>query len=85
MKLYSINIITPYATIPRVTAKLTGLKLKVVKVTPEFKKSEEFAKLSSTESFPLLETKEGGLNETCAMAIYICQSAGGKYLGSNPV
>ncbi len=40
MKLYTMNIITPYATIPRVTAKLTGQQLEVVKVTPEFKKSE---------------------------------------------
>ena len=57
MKLYSINIITQYATIPRVTAKLTGLKLEVVKVTPEFKKSEEFAKYHQLNLFLCLKQK----------------------------
>jgi len=44
----------------------------VIKVDEEFKKSAEFKKLSSTDQLPLLETKEGGLQESSAIAVYLC-------------
>jgi glutathione S-transferase len=41
--------------------------------------------LTTTDSFPLLQTSEGNLHESTAIAVYFCQLAGGKYLGSNAV
>jgi glutathione S-transferase len=72
MKLYTLNVINSYTTMPRVVAKLTGQTVEVVKVDAEFKKSAEFLKLSSTDQFPLLETKEGGIQESTAIAVYFC-------------
>ena len=72
MKLYTVNVINAYTTIPRVAALLTNQQVEVVKVDAEFRKSPEYLKLTTTDSFPLLETKDGCLHESSAIAVYFC-------------
>lgn len=48
------------------------------------RKSEAYKKLTTTDKFPLLETNEGCLHESTAIAKYFCTLAG-KFLGSNAI
>lgn len=84
MKLHAYNPINSLTSLDRVVAKLTGQKLEVVVVSEDKKKSADYKKVNPRAQFPMLETEEGHLYESTAIAKYICQVAG-KLLGSNAV
>ena len=85
MKLYALNPQNSLVAVTRVTALMTGTKVQFVTVDDAFRKSAEYKKLNTTDKFPLLETKEGGLHESTAICKYFCALADNKFLGSNAV
>ena len=84
MKLHAYNPINSMVSLDRLVAKLTGQKLEVVVVSDDKKKSAEYKKINPRAQFPMLETEEGVLYESTAIAKYLCQVSG-KLLGSNAV
>lgn len=85
MKLYGLNPINSLICQVRVTARLTGQQIEYVNVTDEFRKSDEYKKMTTTDKFPLLQTDEGCIHETSAICKYLCAVSGGKLLGSNAI
>merc|ERR1712086_302600 len=84
MKLYGQNPINSYISCIRVVDRLCGQNVSYVQVTDEFKKSDEYKKMTTTDKFPLLQTDEGCMHETTAICKYLC-AVHGKYLGNNAV
>ena len=82
MKLHSKNPNAPGCAVVRLVAEVLEQKVDVCVSEDGYEKSEEFKKLSITSTFPLLETKEGGLQESNAICKYLCHLAGGKLLGA---
>ena len=83
MKLYLTNPLSSCCSITRVAADLTGQKVDVVVVDDAMKKT--LSVKNTTGLYPMLETSEGCLNESFAIAKYFCALAGGKFLGSTNV
>jgi len=83
MKLYLTNPLSPYCAITRVAADMAGQTVEVVIVDDAMKKT--LAAKNTTGLYPMLETSEGCINESFAIAKYFCTLAGGKFLGSNNV
>lgn len=79
MKLYYSNPQGFGTSLVRVAAKLTGQTIEYVAVDDAIKKTLEFP-----DKLPMLETSEGNLYETTAIAKYLC-ALGGKLLGKNAV
>lgn len=83
MKLHTINPNDSCCATIRVVAETLGQKLDLNVVDASFKKNAAFLKLNSTGSLPLLETKEGGLQESLAICKYLCALNGNKLLGES--
>ena len=61
MKLHTTNPNTPRTAVVRLVSALVEQNVSVNVVDDGFTKSPEWKKLAITNTFPLLETKEGGL------------------------
>jgi elongation factor 1-gamma len=85
MKLYVLNPTSPSCAVTRVVADLVGQKLDITVVDDAFRKSAEWKDMMTTDTFPLLKTDEGCLQQSSAICTYLAQLAGGKMLGSNAV
>merc|ERR1719272_2306578 len=81
MKLYTLNAMAPCCGVIRATADFVGQKVQVVVVDQAFRKTPEFKKMNSTDTFPILETAEGCVQESSAIVKYLCQLSN-KGLGS---
>lgn len=68
-----------------ITAKLAGVELEVINLDAEEQKSKEYKQKCLTGKFPCLETPEGHLFESAAIARYIAKLNPEKGLyGHNP-
>lgn len=83
MKLYLTNPLSSSCSITRVVADMTAQKVEIVIVDDAMKKT--LAAKNTTGLYPMLETSEGCLNESFAIAKYFCALAGGKFLGATNV
>lgn len=63
---------------------MTEQKFEIVIVDEKMRKSDDYKKKTTTDKFPLLETSEGCLHESTAIAKYLCTLAK-KFLGNNAV
>lgn len=81
MKLYVDFPIAPLNCLPRVVANATGQNVEMVIADDKMKKSLT----NNTGSFPVLETKEGSINEAIAISKYFCALAGDKMIGKTNV
>jgi len=85
MKLY-VNIPTSLPNaIARVAMDMTGQSAEIVVCDEAYRKTPAYKALTTTDKFPLLQTAEGSLHESSAIAKYFCSLAGGKFLGSTAV
>ena len=82
MKLYTPNPMTPCCGVIRAVADFVGQKITVQVVDEAFRKTPEFKLMNSTDTFPILETAEGCLQESSAIVKYLCQLSN-KGLGTN--
>jgi elongation factor 1-gamma len=64
---------------------MTGQKAELVIADEAFRKTPGYKALTTTDKFPLLQTGDGNLHESTAIAKYFCTLAGGKYLGTTAV
>lgn len=85
MKLY-VNIPTSMPNaLARIALDMTGQKADLIVADEEFRKTPGYKALTTTDKFPLLQTADGHLHESTAIAKYFCNLAGGKFLGTNAV
>ena len=85
MKLYvNIPVSLPNA-VARIAADLCNQNIEVIVADEAMRKTPAYKALTTTDKFPLLQTPEGCLHESTAIAKYFCQLAGGKFLGSNAI
>jgi len=84
-KLYCMNPVATDSGVVRVVADQVGQKLEVQVVDEAFRKSAEWKGMMTTDTFPLLKTNEGCLQQSSAICVYLATLAGGKMLGSNAV
>ena len=85
MKLYcNIPHSLPNA-LARVALDLSGQEAEIVIADEEFRKTPAYKAMTTTDKFPLLQTADGCLHESTAIAKYFCSLAGGKYLGNGPI
>jgi elongation factor 1-gamma len=85
MKLYcNIPHSTPNA-LARIVQDMTGQEAELVIADEEFRKTPGYKALTTTDKFPLLQTADGNLHESTAIAKYFCTLAGGKFLGNTAV
>ncbi len=84
MKLYVTDPLSHTSALARVAIELTSQNVETVVLTKAQAFSAEFRAKNVFGTFPLFETKEGTLNESSAIAVYLAELSG-KYLGSNPV
>ena len=68
----------------RVVAKMNGKQVELVMVSDEMRASKEYKAVNPTNKFPLLETPEGNLQESIAIAKFLA-SGHATLLGSNLV
>jgi len=61
MKLHTKNVNCASCSSIRLVAEMVGQKVEVCVCDDSYENSAEFKKLAITNTFPLLETKEGGL------------------------
>jgi hypothetical protein len=61
MKLYLNRMTTEPNALVRVVMEMTRIKPEVIHATEEFRKTEEYKKLTVTDRFPLLVTGDGVL------------------------
>jgi len=85
MKLYVNNATSMPNALARIVQHATGQDAELVVADDEFRKTPGYKALTTTDKFPLLQTAEGCLHESTAIAKYFCTLAGGKFLGSNAV
>ena len=85
MKLYVNSLHTMPNALARIVMEMTGQQAEVVVADEEFRKTPGYKALTTTDKFPLLQTAEGNLHESSAIAKYFCTLAGGKFLGTSPV
>ena len=83
--LYCMNPVAPDSGVVRVVADQLGQKLQVQVVDEAFRKSAEWKGMMTTDTFPLLKTNEGCLQQSSAICMYLASLAGGKMLGANAV
>jgi elongation factor 1-gamma len=82
MKLYVLNPTSPCCGVVRIVADMAGQKLDVQVVDEAFRKSAEWKGMMTTDTFPLLKTDEGCLQQSSAICAYLATLAGGKLLGA---
>ena len=82
MKLYVLNPTSPSCGVVRIVADMAGQKLDVQVVDEAFRKSAEWKGMMTYDSFPLLKTDEGCLQQSSAICAYLATLAGGKLLGA---
>jgi elongation factor 1-gamma len=82
MKLYVLNPTSPCCGVVRIVADMAGQKLDVQVVDEAFRKSAEWKGMMTYDSFPLLKTDEGCLQQSSAICAYLATLAGGKLLGA---
>jgi glutathione S-transferase len=70
-KIYTNYPWNPYVAMCRVVAEAAGAQCEMVVVDEEKKNSAEHKKINMTGKYPLLETEEGCLNESVAIAKYL--------------
>ena len=63
---------------------MSGQKAEIVIVDEEMKKSAAIKAINTTGKYPLLETADGCIQESSAIAKYFC-ALSGKFLGSNDI
>jgi len=85
MKLYCNSPHTTPNALARIVQDMTGQKAELVIADAEFRKTPGYKALTTTDKFPLLQTAEGTIHESTAIAKYFCTLAGGKFLGTSPV
>lgn len=83
MKIYNWRVGNLWVDLSFITANFAKVKLEEVFVTPEDLKSKEWKAKSLTGKTPMLETPEGNLVESAAIARYIASIGEGHLAGSN--
>jgi len=83
MKIYNWRVGNLWVDLSFITANFAKVKLEEVFVTPEDLKSKEWKAKSLTGKTPMLETPEGNLVESAAIARYIAAIGEGHLAGSN--
>ena len=85
MKLY-VNVPTSLPNaVARIAQDLTGQQAEMVVCDEAYRKTAGYKALTTTDKFPLLQTADGNLHESSAIAKYFCFLAGDKFLGNNSV
>ena len=85
MKLYCNSLTTLPNAVARIAAEMTGQKVEVITCDAEFRKTPAYKAMTTTDKFPLLQTADGCLQESSAIAKYFCSLGGGKFLGTGPI
>ncbi len=83
MKIYNWRVGNLWVDLSFITANFAKVKLEEVFVTPEDLKSKEWKAKSLTGKTPMLETPEGNLVESAAIARYIASIGEGHLAGGN--
>ena len=83
MKIYNYRVGNFWVDLSVITANLAKVKLEEVFVTPEDMKSKEWKQKSFTGKTPMLETAEGTLVESSAIARYVASQGEGHIAGAN--
>ena len=83
MKIYNWRVGNLWVDLSFITANFAKVKLEEVFVTPEDLKSKEWKAKSITGKTPMLETPEGNLVESAAIARYIASIGEGHLAGAN--
>jgi elongation factor 1-gamma len=84
MKLYNNNPGNLFTAVAAITANFAGVQLDEVVLGPEEAKGKEYKTKVLTGKFPALETEQGVLFESAAIARYIARkNTGAGLLGSN--
>jgi glutathione S-transferase len=73
MKIYNNHLGNFFTHIAVITSKFAGVQLDVTTLTDEEQKSKEYKQKCLTGKFPCLETNEGHLFESAAIARYIAR------------
>lgn len=84
MKIYNWRVGNLWVDLAFITANFAKVKVEEVFVTQEDLKSKEWKAKSLTGKTPMLETPEGNLVESAAIARYIASQGEGHLAGSNP-
>lgn len=71
MKLYINYPFNYYSFVGRIAAVLNDKQVEVIVASEELKASKEFKAKNLTGKYPFLETEEGNLSESIAIAKYI--------------
>jgi elongation factor 1-gamma len=85
MKLYCNTAHTMPNAFARIVQDMTAQPAELVIADEEFRKTPGYKALTTTDKFPLLQTADGCLHESTAIAKYFCTLAGGKFLGTTAV
>lgn len=85
MKLYcNIPHSLPNA-VARIALDMSNQQAEVIIADEEFRKTPAYKALTTTDKFPLLQTADGCLHESTAIAKYFCALNGNKHLGNNAI
>jgi elongation factor 1-gamma len=82
MKIFNWRVGNLWVDLSVITANLAGVKLEEVFVTAEDLKTKEWKARSITGKTPMLETAEGTIVESAAIARYIASQGTGQLAGS---
>jgi elongation factor 1-gamma len=82
MKIYNWRVGNLWVDLSFITANFAKVKLEEVFITPEDLKSKEWKAKSLTGKTPMLETPDGNLVESSAIARYIASIGEGKLAGA---
>ena len=85
MKLY-VNAPTQlFNVIALVAVELSGQEAEMVVCNDEYRKTPAYKAMTTTDKFPMLQTEEGCIHETSAVAKYLCSlSPTSNLMGSTP-
>ncbi len=83
MKIYNWRVGNLWVDLSFITGNFAKVKLEEVFVTPEDLKSKEWKAKSLTGKTPMLETPEGNLVESAAIARYLAAIGEGHLAGAN--
>jgi len=83
MKIYNWRVGNLWVDLAVITANLAGVKVEEVFVTQDDLKSKEWKAKALTAKTPMLETPEGNLVESSAIARYLAAIGKGNLAGSN--
>jgi elongation factor 1-gamma len=84
MKIYNWRVGNLWVDLSFITANFAKVKLEEVFVTAEDLKTKEWKAKSLTGKTPMLETPEGNLVESAAIARYLASIGEGQLAGANP-